>query len=482
MYQTKLFINNEYVSATSGKTLEVRNPMDDSLVVSDVQVASPEDVNAAVKAACDAFTSGPWPTFTGTQRAACLMKFADLLEENCERLASLEGLAMGQPISLSKQIVGGMVPPFWRYYAGWCDKLGGEMFPEDGDNFYKIIRYEPIGPCAAVIPWNGTQLAVAWKIAPAVAAGNTIVLKSSEKSPLGVLALGELVVKAGFPPGVINFITGAGETGRLLAEHMDIRKISFTGSTATGRKIQEAAARSNLKIVTLELGGKSPSLIFNDADIESALTHTTHMLMNSGQVCAAATRVLVQEDIAPAFIKEVKVRFEAMKQTMGDTKDPKTFVGPLADKAQYDRVMGLIEQGKTAGAELLTGGSRYGDAGYYVEPTIFVNPPSDNPVYREEIFGPVLSIKTFKTDEEALALANDTTYGLSSSIFTANITRALRLSAKLQAGMVTINSAPSTTVNTPFGGVKQSGLGRESGKHGLMAYLEPKTILINMGK
>ena len=278
--------------------------------------------------------------------------------------------------------------------------------------------------------------------------------------------------------GVLNIITGDGKTGAMLASHMDINKISFTGSVFTGKKVQELAAKSNLKRVVLELGGKSPSLIFADADIDNALQHhSQNFLFNSGQVCVAATRTFVHEDIAAKFIEQLKVKFEQFSHTMGSPLESNTFLGPLADGKQFERVMSFLEIGKKE-AELVTGGVRKGDSGFYVEPTIFLNPKDDARIYREEIFGPVITLRTFKTEEEAIELANDTSFGLSSCIFTNSLSRALRVSKKLEAGVVNINTSNVMGMDTPFGGWKQSGLGREGGRQGLMHYVESKTINI----
>jgi len=341
-----------------------------------------------------------------------MLKFADLLEANAARIGGLETVAMGQPISVSVNFVRGPAA-IWRYYAGFAGKIQGESYPPEGDGTYKIVAYEPLGVCAGISAWNGTHVLAAWKIAPAVAAGNTFVFKSSEKSPLGAAAYGDLIKEAGFPPGVINIITGAGAVGSLLASHMQIAKIAFTGSTATGRAVQIAAAKSNMKLVSLELGGKSPALIFDDADLDNAVLHNSvSFLRNSGQICFAASRVLVQEGIAPKFVEAIKSAFERATEKMGDASLADTAWGPLADKKQFDRVMGFLNDGKAEGVQVLAGGGRKGDRGQFVQPTVFLNPDVKSKVYTDEIFGPVISLRTFKTEEEAIALANDTGYGL----------------------------------------------------------------------
>jgi aldehyde dehydrogenase (NAD+) len=318
-------------------------------------------------------------------------------------------------------------------------------------------------------------------MSPAMATGNVFILKSSEKSPLGLAAYGELVKQAGFPPGVINIIAGAGAVGAMLASHMQIQKIAFTGSANGGRAVQIAATKSNMKRVTLELGGKSPALIFDDADLDNAVVHTSEsFLRNSGQVCFASSRVLVQEGIAEDYIKAVKAAYADLAKKMGDPSNEQTAFGPLADKKQFDRVMSFLQDGKAEGIEVLVGGERLGDKGTFVQPTVLLNPGLKSKVYTEEIFGPVISVRTFKDEEEAIKLANDTTYGLGSTVYTSDIARALRVAGKIEAGTVGINSAFATAPQTPFGGFKQSGYGRESGVEGLKNYLQPKTIHINM--
>lgn len=344
-----------------------------------MQVAGEADVDSAVKAARAAFPA--WKATAGAKRAAIMNKFADLLEKNTDRLAELESKAMGQPITVAKRMIAGPVA-LWRYYAGYAGKVAGESYPENEDGTYKIVQYEPLGVCAGICAWNGSHVLAAWKMAPAMATGNTFILKSSEKSPIALAQYGDLINEAGFPPGVINVVTGAGTTGALLANHMDINKIAFTGSAAAGRAVQIAAAKSNLKRVTLELGGKSPALVFEDADIPNAVFHASEgFLRNSGQICFASSRVLVQESIAPEFIKTVKVAFEKASEEMGDPSRAETKFGPLADKAQFDRVMGFLRDGKAEGIEVLTGGDRKGDKGTFVQPTVLLNPGLKSKVY-----------------------------------------------------------------------------------------------------
>ena len=381
-------------------------------MIAKVHTAGPEDVDAAVDAATAAFPM--WRAKKSTERAALMLRLADLMEANLELLIKAEAEVMGMPITFARIFAQVAVIPAWRYYAGWADKVVGESYPVDGDGLYKVVQYEPLGVCGAISAWNATPLSIAWKIAPAIAVGNTVVHKSSEKSPLGALALGKLIVEAGIPPGVINLISGAGETGALISSHMKVAKVAFTGSTAAGKKVQEAAAKSNLKRVTLELGGKSPSIVFPDADLENALTHNSQsFLVNSGQACTAGSRVFVHEDIADKFVEDLKGRFEQFAATLGNPMNPNTFLGPVVDKMQFNHVMDLVASGKAAGGKILAGGTDTQSKDNWVKPTIFLNPGQDNPIYRQEIFGPVLSVNTFKTEEEVIRLANDTNYGLS---------------------------------------------------------------------
>ncbi|KAE8441370.1 hypothetical protein EG329_005473 [Mollisiaceae sp. DMI_Dod_QoI] len=479
-FQTQLFINNEYVDAKSSETLKLVNPFDETTIPAAVQVAGEEDVNLAVEAALAAFKTGPWSTFTGAQRAVCMHKFADLIDANAKELADLDAICMGAPSAANAGFLIPEAAAVFRYYAGWADKIEGESFAAD-DGTYKIVRQEPLGVCAGIAPWNAPLLYVGWKIAPAVAAGNTFIFKASEKSPLSALFLGKLVVEAGFPPGVIQFVSGAGKTGSLLASHLNISMISFTGSTFVGKIIQKTALESNMKRVALELGGKSPSLVFADADIPNAVGSTADgFLFNSGQVCVAASRVFVQEEIAPAFIEAVKARFTAINSSLGsDPRAMTTQFGPMADEQHFNRVISYIDLGKKH-AEPVFGGRRKGDKGFFIEPTLFVDPDKNGRVFNEEIFGPVLSLTTFKTEEEAINLANDTKTGLSATLYTSDLNRALRVSAKIESGSVSINSPHFPNHQVPFGGFKESGSGKELGKYGLREYLQTKTVLINM--
>ncbi|OAL01897.1 aldehyde dehydrogenase [Phaeosphaeriaceae sp. SRC1lsM3a] len=471
-------INGELIEGPSSEKYSVYNPADDSLV-GEVNLAGEKEVDSAVAAAREAFETGPWSTYTGAQRAAPMLKFADLMEANAEEIGKAESQAMGQPVA----VAGGFIVPAaastWRYYAGWADKIEGSTFPVE-DGTFKMTRYEPHGVCAGIGPWNASIMTMAWKLAPALAAGNTCVFKGSEKSPYAILVLARLFKEAGFPDGVVNVLTGAGKTGALLSAHMDVDKISFTGSGPAGRKVADAANKSNQKLVTLELGGKSPSLVFEDADIDVAIKGNSQgFLLNSGQVCAAASRLFVQSSIADKFIETLKAHFKGAEGIMGDPSDKATMLGPLADSAQLERVLGFIETGKKE-AELLVGGERKGDKGAFVTPTIFLNPKKDGTIYREEIFGPVLTVQTFDTEEEGIKYANDTSYGLSACVYTSNIARALRISHKIKAGTVGVNGTFMPHHTIPFGGYKQSGNGRELGREGLFAYLAAKSIEIHM--
>ncbi|KAI9745060.1 MAG: hypothetical protein M1818_001338 [Claussenomyces sp. TS43310] len=473
----QLYINGEYTASRSGDTFTVRNPKDDTVVAERVAVAGQADVDAAVAHAETAF-QGPWSKFSASQRTDCFLKLAALLEDRLTDILTLDSLTTGNPVSLIPTRERNYIRSCLVYYAGWTDKQRGDYFPAD-DGFVKLVRHEPLGVCVAINPYNSPVASFIVKAAPCLATGNVIIVKPSEKSPLGSLAIAPLFEEAGFPKGVVQVLTGDGSTGALLSKHMRVRKISFTGSVATGKKIQVMAAQSNLKRVTLELGGKSPAIIFDDASIENALTWTINgILARSGQVCVAASRIYVQEGIAKAFIEAYSERMKAASDKLGDPQDPAVSLGPLADTASFERVKAMVSRAKQD-AELVVGGLQQGDKGCYMQPTVFLNPKPDAEILREEVFGPVSVILTFKTEEEVIGLANDTEFGLMAGVFTKDVTRAMRVSSKVESGVVGINCISAMNMQVPFGGKKSSGIGREFGEYALRAFTEPKTILIN---
>ncbi|KAK7220086.1 hypothetical protein V2G26_008089 [Clonostachys chloroleuca] len=475
----QLFINNEYVDSTNPKKIEVFNPKNGKLVANDVSLAGEQDVDAAVAAGAEAFKT--WRKSTARQRRDCLNKLADLIDENAETLSALTRLTLGAPWESFGVFELGLAAESFRYFAGWTDKFSGETYPQE-DGFLKIVRNEPLGVCAGIIPWNGPMGNVGMKAGPALATGNVFILKPSEKTPFAALAVGALIKEAGFPPGVFQIVSGDGSTGALFASHMKVRKVSFTGSTATGRRIQEMAAKSNLKRVTLELGGKSPAVVFDDADLDNAVQWCANAITaNTGQVCFAASRVYVQEGIYDKFVAAYKAEMGRRAQTAGDPDAKGTIMGPLVDKSQFDRVMGFLERGKTQG-NVLVGGGRIGSEGYFVQPTIFENVAEDSEVCKQEIFGPVSILNKFKTEEEIIEKANDTEYGLMAGVFTQDINRALRLASDFDAGMVGINAISICFLNAPFGGTKTSGLGRENAIDALRMFTDKKTVFVNMAK
>ncbi|KAI1906661.1 aldehyde dehydrogenase (NAD(P)(+)) ald5 [Ophidiomyces ophidiicola] len=472
-----LFINNEFVKSVDGKTFESINPHNERPIIA-VHEASEKDVDIAVAAARAAF-EGAWKKVTPTDRGRMLMKLADLLEEDCDTIAAIEALDNGKAVSMAKIDVAGSAGCI-RYYGGWADKIHGQVVDTDHETF-NYTRHEPVGVCGQIIPWNFPLLMWAWKIAPALAAGNTIVLKSAEQTPLTALYVCNLIKKAGFPPGVVNIISGFGRVaGAALAAHMDVDKVAFTGSTAVGRQILQSAAKSNLKKVTLELGGKSPNIVFNDADIDNAISWVNFgIYFNHGQCCCAGSRILVQEGIYDEFLQRFKAR--ASNNKVGDPFHPETFQGPQISQLQFDRIMGYIDQGKKAGATVEIGGERHGSEGYYIQPTIFSNVHEDMSIVKEEIFGPVCSIQKFKTEEEAIKLANSTNYGLAAAIHTKDLNTSIRVSNELRAGTVWVNCYNLISYQTPFGGFKESGLGRELGQYALDNYTQIKSVRVRLG-
>lgn len=475
---TKLYLNGSYVSPQSGQSYSLKNPKDGSAVTDAIPVAGQEDIDAAVKFAEAAF-QGPWKAFSAAQRTECFTRLAQLIDTHLVDILTLDSYTSGNPTSIIPTREKTYIKNTIAYYAGWTDKQAGDYLPAD-DGFAKIVTHEPLGVCAAINPFNAPVATMFLKVAPALATGNVVIVKPSEKTPLGTLAVAPLFEQAGFPPGVLQVVTGAGDVGALLSSHMRIRKISFTGSVGTGKAIQIAAAKSNLKRVTLELGGKSPAVVFADANLDNALTWTVNaILARSGQVCMAATRVYVQDSVAEEFIKRYMEKMTEAASFLGDPQDTSTKMGPLVDQGQFEKVMAILEKGSSE-AELVVGGKRHGSSGCYVQPTVFLNPRADASIYKEEIFGPVSIVKTFKTEDEVVSLANDTEYGLVAGLFTKDVTRALRVAHRLEAGVIGVNCVSLNNMQVPFGGSKQSGNGREMGEYALRAYTEPKTILINV--
>ncbi|CAG8484236.1 1746_t:CDS:2 [Cetraspora pellucida] len=434
--ETGLFINNAFVESVDKKCFETINPSTGKAIAT-VSEASSKDVDLTVEAATNAFYN-VWRFVDGKERGRLLNKLADLIERDTEELAALETLDNGQTISTAKFIDIGHSIDCYRYFAGWADKIHGKVIETDPSKF-AYTRHEPLGVCAAIIPWNFPILMQAWKMAPALACGNTVILKPSEMTPLGALKVAALCKEAGFPEGVVNVLNGYGPiTGAAIAKHMKIDKISFTGSNATGRFLLKAASESNLKKVSLELGGKSPNIIFADADLDQAV-RWAHMgiFFNHGQCCSAGSRVYVQDSIYDEFLTKFKAMTESNK--IGDPFAADTFQGPQISQVQLDRIMNYIECGKKEGATLLMGGERHGNEGYFIKPTVFTDTNENMTIMQDEIFGPVVAISKFSTMEEVIEKAHLTKYGLAAAVFTKDITRAVKLSNELRAGTVWVN-------------------------------------------
>ncbi|KAL4227704.1 Retinal dehydrogenase 1 [Mactra antiquata] len=474
---TQIFINNEWVNSESGKTFPTINPTNGKKIC-DVQEGDKADVDKAVAAAKKAFEFGSeWRSMDASQRAVLLNKLADLIERDRIYLASLETLDNGKPYKDAFYLDMCATLSYLRYYAGWADKIQGKTIPVDGTSFCYTI-HEPVGVCAQIIPWNFPCSLVALKIGPALACGNTVIIKPAEQTPLTALYIASLVKEAGIPPGVVNIVPGYGPTaGAALSAHPDVNKVAFTGSTDVGRLIMEAAAKSNLKRVTLELGGKSPFVVFKDANLDEAVESAHQALFfNMGQVCVAASRTYVHEDIYDEFVKRSVER--AKSKLIGDPYDPKNEYGPQVSKEQFDKVLELIESGKNEGATLECGGNRHGTEGYFIQPTVFTNVTENMRIGKEEIFGPVQQLIKFKTMDEVVERANNTSYGLASACFTKDIDTALEFSSRIQAGSVWVNGYNLSSCQAPFGGFKMSGIGREGGEYGLQHYTEVKTVVI----
>jgi len=477
--QTKLLINNEWIASASGKTYPVINPTNGEKIT-DIYVASKEDVDKAVKAARAAFES--WGESDPRERARLMNRLADLIEENKDELAKLESLNTGKPLA-SHVMVADMPQAIatFRYYAGWADKISGKTIPKAG-GFISFTEYEPVGVCGQILPWNWPLLILAWKFGPALASGCTVILKPSQFTPLTALRVGELAIKAGFPPGVINILPGYGnEVGDIIARHEGIDKIAFTGSTDIGRRVEKAAAESNLKRISLELGGKGPNIVFADSNFEQAVEVAVNALFfNMGQNCSAGSRTYVEESIYDRFVE--RAMQVVQKKKVGDPFDPETFHGPQTTNRQFDKTMEYIRIGKEEGARLVCGGKKIGDKGYFIEPTIFADVTDDMRIAKEEIFGPVMVILKFTDYKDVIQRANNSIYGLTGGVSTMNISKGLDAAKKIKAGTVWVNCWNEFDPGVPFGGFKQSGVGRELGPNGLFNYLENKSIVISLAK
>ncbi|MCK6456892.1 MAG: aldehyde dehydrogenase family protein [Phycisphaerae bacterium] len=476
---TKLLINNEWVSAASGKTFDTINPATGEVITS-LAEADRADVDKAVKAARAAFEpTSKWRKMSGTRRGALLHKLADLIEQNAEGLARLETLDNGKPFNDSLKADVPLTVACYRYYAGWADKIHGKTIPVNGP-YFCYTRHEPVGVCGQIIPWNFPMLMQAWKLGPALACGCTVILKPAEQTPLTALRVGELIVEAGFPPGVVNILPGYGPTaGAAIANHLEIDKVAFTGSTEVGKLVMEAAAKSNLKRVTLELGGKSPNIVFADADLDAAIEGAHFALFfNQGQCCCAGSRLFVEERCYDEFVARSVER--AKKRKVGDPFSSGVEQGPQVDQEQFNKVMSYIEAGKKEGAKLAVGGNRVGNRGYFIEPTVFADVKDDMKIAQEEIFGPVMSIIKFKDLNDVIERANRTIYGLAAAVWTRDISKAHAIANGVRAGTVWVNCYDVFDAAAPFGGYKMSGIGRELGEYGLANYTEVKTVTVKL--
>ncbi|MEN9556855.1 MAG: Betaine aldehyde dehydrogenase [Planctomycetota bacterium] len=471
--QTGILIGDEFRPSVSGKTFPTVNPATEE-VICEVAEGDAADVDLAVRAARMAFESGPWSRMDARDRGRLLNRLADLLEKNFDELAALETLDNGKPISDSRAADLPLVIDCFRYYAGWADKIHGNTIPIRGD-YFCYTRREPIGVCGQIIPWNFPMLMVAWKWGPALATGNTIVMKPAEQTPLTCLRMAELALEAGFPPGVINVVPGYGPTaGAALVRHPQVDKIAFTGEGLTGKIIMREAAET-LKRLTFELGGKSPNIVFADADLDAAVAGAEFgLFFNQGQCCCAGSRLFVEDSVHDEFVERMIARIRDRR--VGNPFDLDTRQGPQVDQAQFDRILRYIDRGRAEGAACVAGGRRVGDRGYFVEPTVFTDVTDEMDIAREEIFGPVMSILKFSDLHEVSRRANNTAYGLAAAVWTRDVSKAHILSRDLRAGTVWVNCYDVFDAAAPFGGFKMSGIGRELGEAGLANYTELKTV------
>jgi phenylacetaldehyde dehydrogenase len=471
-----MLIGGEWTQAVSGETFETVNPATGSVLAA-VASGGPADVDRAVAAARRAFEQRSWADMNPHDRTLVLLRIADAIEANSEELATLESLDGGIPIAVTRAMVADAAKTV-RYYAGWPTKVLGTVNPVDASVHCYTVR-EPLGVCAGIIPWNGPLTMAVWKIAPALACGNTVILKPAEQTPLTALRFGEILMETGLPAGVVNVVTGFGQTaGAAISGHPDIDKVSFTGSTATGKLILGASV-GNLKRVTLELGGKSPHIIMPDADLPAAArTAAAGFAMLTGQVCVAGTRILVHESVMDEFAAELATAVSAFR--VGDPFEEATMLGPVVSAEQFDRVNSYVSLGLREGAEIVLGGERFDNPGYFVQPTVFSGVSNDMRLAREEIFGPVAALIPFRDADEAVGIANDTDYGLAAAVATTNVSTAHALARRLRAGVVWVNTYSELDSTFPFGGFKQSGIGRELGDKSLESFTELKSVFIRL--
>jgi len=478
----KMLIDGQWVEAASGKTFDAIDPATEG-VICQLAAGDKADVDRAVKAARRAFDDSAWSRMRPVERERLLLRLADLIEKNGEELAQLESLDNGKLVFFARIVdVAGTVD-FFRYMAGWATKIEGKTLDVSlgmpGEEYAAFTLRQPVGVVGQIVPWNFPLAMATWKLAPALAVGCTCVLKPAEQTSLTALRLGELIMEAGFPPGVVNIVTGFGETaGAAIAQHPDIDKIAFTGSTAVGKLIGKTAMDS-MKRVSLELGGKSPVIVAADADVDQAVAGAANAIFfNSGQVCTAGSRLYVEEKIYDKVVEGLAGAARSIK--LGPGHDPAAQMGPVVSQEQMERVLGYIEKGKAEGGEVVTGGARHGNQGYFVQPTVFAGCGPDATIVREEIFGPVVVATPYKSVDEIAAIANDTPYGLAASIWTNDLSLAHRLSRRLKAGTVWVNTHNVVDPNLPFGGMKQSGVGRENGAAAIETYTELKTVVMKV--
>ncbi|MCW0192597.1 MAG: aldehyde dehydrogenase family protein [Rhodococcus sp.] len=476
----KLYIGGEFVDAASGQTFATYNPADGQKLA-DVAHGQAEDIDRAVRAARTAFEDGPWSRMKANERERMIWRVGDILSARAEEFGQLEALDNGKSVAIATAVDVAWAADVFRYYAGWATKIEGSTvnvsmpFSPDGE-FHAYTLREAIGVCGLIVPWNFPLLMSSWKLAPALAAGNTVILKPAEQTPLTALLLAEVFEEAGFPPGVVNIVPGFGDAGAALSGHDDVDKVAFTGSTEVGKKIVDAA-KGNLKKVTLELGGKSPNIVFADADFDSAVEGSLNAwLFNHGQCCVAGTRLYVEDTIFEKFTEAVAHAASQVK--IGPGLDPTTQLGPLVSQEQFDKVTGYLREGIADGARVLTGGNRWGDQGYFVEPTVFVDVKPEFSIVQEEIFGPVVAALPFNADDGPITAANDSIYGLAAGIWTRDISKAHRTAKRLKAGSVWINQYNGFDTAMPFGGYKQSGWGRELGASAIDLYTQTKAVNI----